>query len=101
MGMVIVHFEIFWIALGQRLYHLPNLLLFTFSGYTNEVIKIGRRQEIFQTFQDWGKGGGLDPPPSLPGALSTCSEQVVHNQNIIVMPFYWLYWLKFYIFRRV
>ena len=41
-GMVIDHFEIFWNALGQRLYHLPNLLLFTFSEYTNEVTKLGR-----------------------------------------------------------
>ena len=41
--MVLDHFEIFWNALGQRLYHLPNLLLFTFSEYTNEVTKLGRR----------------------------------------------------------
>ena len=41
-GMVIDHFEIFWNALGQRLCHLPNLLLFTFSEYTNEVTKLGK-----------------------------------------------------------
>ena len=34
----------FWDILDiQRLYHLPNLLLFTFSEYTNEVTKLGRR----------------------------------------------------------
>ena len=42
-GMVIDHFEMLWNSLGQRLYHLPNLLLFTFSEYTNEVTKLGRR----------------------------------------------------------
>ena len=40
-GMVFDHFDIFWNTIGQRLYHLPNLLLFTFSEYTNEVTKLG------------------------------------------------------------